>query len=134
MFGRKEAQQYRKEFWTAFGRFMTRNRNDFGMKMNWLNYKTGLRHVYLRSHADNKKARVSIELQHPDAGIRELFYEQFLEAQNLLHNLTGNEWTWQPEWHNEHGQEISRIFIEKEPLNLYEKSDWTDFFEFFEYT
>lgn len=132
MLSRAEAQALRTQFWTAFGRLMTRNISAFGPKTKWLNYRTGIKGLFFRVHADTKVARVSIDLQHSDSGIRELFYEQLLEVQNLLHSTTETTWEWIPEMYLETGQCISRVFVEKTGLNLYDQATWTDYFEFFE--
>ncbi len=60
-----------------------------GETTNWINYKTGIRHLYFRMQADNRQARIAIELNHPDAGIRELFWEQLRELKTLLHETLG---------------------------------------------
>lgn len=134
MFSRAEAQQLRKEFWTAFGRYMTRHTSAFGPKTKWLNYRTGIKDLYFRLHADNKLARVSIELQHSDAGIRELFYEQWEELKMMLEAdlREGEAWIWEPEHYLDSGQCISIIYITLPGINIYQKEDWGNIFRFFE--
>jgi hypothetical protein len=78
VYSKAEATQLRQAFWTTFGQYMAPVPSAEGVPTNWINYKTGLKHVYFRMQADNRLASIGIELTHPDAGIRELFFEQFL--------------------------------------------------------
>lgn len=77
MYKKDEASQLRQAFWTAFGQYMAPIPSVEGEKINWVNYKTGVKNVYFRMFADSKKARISIEITHSDICIQELFYEQF---------------------------------------------------------
>lgn len=132
MFDKEEGKAFRKKFWTGFGRFMGKHSSVRGRKQKWLNYRTGVKHLYFRMDADKRSARISIDIQHPDPGIRELFYEQWCEYQALLKNLTGLEWTWLPSYHHPPDQEIARIYVEKEGVNLYKEEDWPTIWAWFE--
>ena len=84
MYSKTEITQLRQAFWTTFGQYMQPVPSADGGPINWINYKTGLKHVYFRLQADNRHATIGIELTHPDAGLRELFFEQFREVRLLL--------------------------------------------------
>lgn len=134
MFSRKEAREWNKRFYTAFGVFMRKHtpQSDFYKKLKWLNYKTGVKNILFRIEATKKYGQVSIDMTHPDQGVREIFFEQFMEFRNALESYLSGEWIWEPEFELENGQQISRIYIRKEGLNLYREDDWGDFFRFFE--
>ena len=102
-----------------------------GDTTNWINYKTGLKHVYFRMQADNHRATIAIELAHPDAGIRELFFEQFMEVRTVLHETLGEKWTWQPDATDAQGVPFSRIYTELSPANLFNREDWPALISFF---
>ena len=102
-----------------------------GDTTNWINYKTGLKHVYFRMQADNRRASIGIELLHPDAGIRELFWEQFMEVRTVLHETLGEEWTWQPDTTDAQGVPFSRIYTELSSVNLFNRDDWPALISFF---
>ena len=85
MYSKAEATQLRQAFWTTFGQYMAPVPSAEGDTTNWINYKTGIKHLYFRMQADNRRAYVAIEMNHPDAGIRELFFEQFRELKTVLH-------------------------------------------------
>lgn len=132
MFSKAEARAWNEQFYTAFGVYMRKHQPmaDFGLK--WLNYQTGVKDVFFRVEADKNGGRVSIDLQHPDEGIRELFFEQFLEFRKMLEGYLETELIWDNEYILPNGRVISRIYVEKMGISLYKQDDWRDFFEFFE--
>ena len=131
MYTKEEASQLRQEFWTTFGQYLSPLRSAEGLKINWVNYKTGLKHVYFRMQADKKKAWIAIEIAHPDEGIQELFYEQFLELKTLLHSYLDEDWEWVLHTTDENGKTISRIFKEFFPVNVFNRNDWPELISFF---
>ena len=102
-----------------------------GGPVSWVNYKTGVKSVAFKLHADNRRASIAIELTQPDAGVRELFFEQFLALRNLLHETLGEDWTWEAEAVNEHGQPLARIYKELAPANVFNRDDWPALISFF---
>ena len=131
MYSKAEVNQLRQAFWTAFGQYMAPVPSAEGDTTNWINYKTGLKHVYFRMQADNHRATIAIELAHPDAGIRELFFEQFMEVRTVLHETLGEKWTWQPDATDAQGVPFSRIYTELSPVNLFNREDWPALISFF---
>lgn len=131
MYSKTEAAQLRQAFWTAFGQYMQPVPSAEGLPTSWVNYKTGLKHVYFRLHADTRHATVSIDITHPDAGLRELFFAQFEELRARLEETTGAAWTWAPDATDEYGKPISRIYQELAPVNLFSRDDWPRLISFF---
>ncbi|TGE10129.1 DUF4268 domain-containing protein [Hymenobacter fodinae] len=131
MYSKTEVTQLRQAFWTTFGQYMQPVPSAEGVPTNWINYKTGLKHVYFRMQADGRHATIGIELTHPDAGIRELFFEQFEALKLVLHETLGEQWTWEPAAEDANGQTISRIYQELRPANLFNRDDWPRLISFF---
>ncbi|RTQ49226.1 DUF4268 domain-containing protein [Hymenobacter gummosus] len=131
MYSKTEAAQLRQAFWTAFGQYMQPVPGAEGLPTNWVNYKTGLKHVYFRLHADNRRATVSIDITHPDAGLRELFFAQFEELRLMLEETSGDAWMWEAEATDEYGKPISRIYQELVPVNMFNRDDWPRLISFF---
>ena len=92
MFSKQDASQLHRNFWTSFGQYMRPVRGAGEQTVNWLNYKTGIRHLYFRMDANNKQAGISIEFRHPDPIARQQYFEQFLQLQQLFHEEMGEEW------------------------------------------
>ena len=131
MYSKAEVTQLRQAFWTAFGQYMAPVPSAEGDTTNWINYKTGVKNVYFRMRADQAHASIGIELTHPDAGIRELFWEQLLELKALLHETLGEEWTWEADATDAHSEPLSRIYTELAPANLFSRDDWPRLISFF---
>jgi len=131
MYSKAEATQLRQAFWTTFGQYMAPVPSFDGWPVSWINYKTGLKHVYFRMQADNRRASIAIELTHPDAGVRELFFEQFQELKTLLHETLGEPWRWELHATDVNGLPLSRIYTEMQPVNLFNRDDWPTLISFF---
>jgi len=132
MYGKEEALELRKLFWTSFGKYMGKHRSVHGNKVQWVNYKTRVKDIYFRLEADKRTARVFIDLQHRDPEIRDLIFEQFTQLKTVFHDQTETEWEWYPSYTNEYKTNVARIMIEIEGVNLYNKDTWNDIFPFFE--
>lgn len=99
--------------------------------MNWVNYKTGIKHVYFKMQADKRSASIAIEISHPDPGIQELFFEQFKEYRNILTGALGETWDWQLHTTDEYGKTTSRISKQIEGVSIFNKNDWPALISFF---
>ena len=131
LYTRQEAAQIKQAFWTAFGQYMAPVPPAGFEKVHWVNYKTGVKHVYFRLHAGNNHASVAIEITHPDAVSRALYYEQFVQWKNLLHNALEETWDWEPDAADETGKFISRISTTLEPVNIFNRQHWPALIGFF---
>lgn len=130
MFSREESSRIRQEFWTAFGKYMRPIPSAEGVKVNWVNYHTGIKDVYFRMEAGSKSAAASISIEHNDPGIRELYFEQFLEFQSMLHGIMEEEWEWQ--LHSaDSGRVTSRIYTELQGASVFNRDDWPALISFF---
>lgn len=131
MYSKEEASQLKQAFWTAFGQYIAPQLSAEGLRVNWVNYKTGIKHVYFRMHADKHTATIAIEITHPDPGIQELFFEQFLEYKNILISYQNEPWEWELHGKDEYGKTISRIFKQTNGVSIFSKSDWPELISFF---
>lgn len=132
MYAREEAKKLKEKFWTSFGQFMVLVPNEEGVKINWVNYKTGIKHLYFRMEAENKTARIAIEITHPDAGIRALMYEQLLAYKAVLLAELEEEWDWIELHEDNYGKEIACVgrFID-EKVSIFNQADWPTLISFF---
>jgi hypothetical protein len=131
MYSKAEASRLRQEFWTTFGQYMRPVPSAEGLPVSWINYKTGLKGVFFRLHADNRLARISIELTQADADVRALFFEQFEALQGLLHEVMEEEWTWEANATDANDLPLSRIYRELTPVNIFSRDSWPALISFF---
>jgi len=80
---------------------------------------------------DTKKATISIQLSHPDAGIRELVFNQFEEFRLMFRNTVNEEWDWLQDTTDEYGKTVSQIAITLEKVNIYNQQHWPELISFF---
>jgi hypothetical protein len=131
MYSKDEASQIRQSFWTTFGQYIAPQLSADGLKINWINYKTGIRNVFFKMNAENRSASISILINHTDTGIQELFYEQFLELKNVFNGYMDEEWTWAPLEYDRDGRLISRIYKEIKEVSIFNRNDWPQLISFF---
>lgn len=132
MFSKEEAKELTTLFWTSFGKYMQKHKPTFAKHVKWVNYKTGVKDIYFRLHADKKTASIAIELQHQDESIRKLYFEQFTELKTVF-TATAGEWIWEEEYFGFKGNEISRIYLDHDiKFNIFIKDTWGECFQFFE--
>lgn len=131
MYSKEQASKLRQTFWTAFGQYMTAIPSADGLKINWVNYRTGFKHISFRMDADKRVARIAIEITHPDPGIQALLFEQFQELKNIFHDQLEEEWHWQLHTKNDYEKVISRISTEIREVSIFKQEDWPKLISFF---
>ena len=131
MYTKDQASAIKQAFWTAYGQYMSLHLSAEGQKINWINYKTGVKHLNFKMQVDNRSATIAIEMSHPDAGIQELMFEQFKEFGNLLKGQLNEEWDWDLHVLNEHYKTVSRIYTSLPQVSIFNQGDWPALISFF---
>ena len=131
MYSKEQASKLKEAFWTTFGQYIAPHPSAEGIKVNWINYKTGIRHLHFKMQADHRSASVAIELSHPDPGIQELIFEQFQSFRNILASYLNEDWEWQLHTTDENYKIISRISKTLDGVSIFNEEDWPDMISFF---
>lgn len=121
MFSKQEAQQLKKEFWTAFGKSFPRK---------WLLYDTKIKDFSFKFSADNKKAEVSLDIEMKDEIFRNAYYEKIWSLEDLLKDEIG-DFAKDEHYVAENGKIFARYWVTKEGVSIFNKNTWSDIFEFF---
>lgn len=124
MYSRQEASQIRQTFWTRFGQYMRPLPGASGEPVNWLNYKTGIRHLYFRMDVSNTNAAIAIELKHPDPAEQDFYFGKLEQVRNLLEETVGEKWQWLPHQTDDDGAVVSRIMTTLPGVNIFNEADW----------
>ncbi|MET3113505.1 hypothetical protein AAKU52_001230 [Pedobacter sp. CG_S7] len=124
MYTKEEASALKQAFWTVFGQYMALSLSAEGEKINWINYKTGIKHLHFKMQADNHVATMTIEMSHPELGIQELMFEQFKAFQNLLKSNLNEDWEWELHTPDANYKIISKISICLTEVSIFKKADW----------
>ncbi|WP_461452159.1 DUF4268 domain-containing protein [Mucilaginibacter sp.] len=131
MYSKDEASNIKQAFWTAFGQYIAPQLSADGLKVNWVNYKTGIKHLYFKMDATNRSASIGIFITHPDQGIQELFFEQFAELKTMLYSILNEDWIWALKDVDEYGKTISCIYKQLDGVSIYNRNDWPQLISFF---
>jgi hypothetical protein len=131
MFSKNEASRLRQEFWTSFGQYMSPVPSADQEKINWINYKTGVKDLAFRMEAGNKSASIAIELSHNDPVLQQLYFEQLEKLKRLLTEFLGEDWDWKLLILNVSGKTVSRVEKKLQGVNIYRKEDWPALISFF---
>lgn len=94
-----------------------------GLTVNWINYKTSIRHIHFKMDADNTKAVIAIEISHPQEEQRLHLYNQFVSLKKLLTTITAFNWQWNEAVQTDH-KTISSISQQLDDVNILDQSDW----------
>ncbi len=124
MYSKKEASAIRQKFWTSFGRYMLPVKAAEGAPVNWINYKTGIPHIYIRMDAGKNGAVVAIELRHADEARRQYYFNTLQKLKAVLEQITGEEWDWEMQQKDEDGNRVSRVSRSINGLSVFNEADW----------
>jgi hypothetical protein len=124
LYSKEQASQIKQAFWTSFGQYMALETSAEGLRINWINYKTGVKHLYFKMQADQKNAKISIEMTNPDAGMQALLFEQFGAFKKILEAELNEIWDWELHGTDEYGKTISKIYTVLPGVNIFRKEDW----------
>ena len=123
MYSKEQASKLKTQFWTNFGQYMKPVPSALGLPVNWINYKTGIRHIHFKMDADNTKAVIAIEISHPQGEERLHYYNQFVSLKNLLTTTTTFKWQWNETLQADH-RIISSISLQLDDVNILDQADW----------
>jgi len=131
LYSKDEASQIRQAFWTAFGQYIAPQLSADGLRINWINYKTGIKYLNFKMQTGNRQAYIAIEISHPDAGMQELMFEQFKELKTVFDANVNEEWDWELHTRDENNKLVSRIIKTLPSASIFNRNDWPNLISFF---
>nr|WP_294872024.1 DUF4268 domain-containing protein [uncultured Pedobacter sp.] len=131
MYSKDQATQIKQAFWTAYGQYMALQPSAEGLRINWINYKTGIKYLAFKMQVDKKSAWIGIEISNPDLTIQQLLFEQFEEYKKLLTGVLGEEWQWELHSTDEYGKTVCKIYTVLPGVSIFNKEDWPKLISFF---
>jgi hypothetical protein len=130
MYSAAESSKIRQDFWTVFGQYMKPVPSAQGYRINWQNYKTGVKDVYFRMKTERDFISIGIEICNKDDELQQLYFEQFVEFRKLLEAELEEPWDWQLHQFDDLGKVVSRIQKVKIGLNVFDQNDWPEIISF----
>lgn len=130
MYSKEEASRIRKKFWVSLGHYMKLQESTCNVKVNWINYKTGIKGIEFKTDVTNKFARIAIEMKDPDIEIQALMFEQFEELKPMFHAQVGEDWIWFDEYFDEFGKQMAMIELKLDKVSVFRETDWPEIIRF----
>lgn len=126
MYNPQEASQIRQQFWTALGQYLAPIPSATGGKVNWINYKTGVKAIRFKMDVIHKQAFAGIEIKAP-ADTRTDLYRIFL----LFKQDFPQNYIWSASTEDTEGRSVSQIFKSLEGYTPLNKAHWPELIAFF---
>ena len=126
MYNPQEASQIRQQFWTTLGQYLAPIPSATGLKVNWINYKTGVKAIRFKMDVLQKHAFAGVEIS-GTAEIRSDLYRMFL----LFKQDFPEDYTWLKATENADGRSVSRIYKSLDGFTPLNKTHWPELIAFF---
>ena len=130
MLSKEELKEKNSDFWNEFRKEMNKQSSVSGRQVNWINYPTDVKDIYIRMEVDAKGARLCFDVQPKSDDIRSILWEQMTELKAVMEDVMGTEANWNEESHFWNGRLISRIKWEDNELNYFNDEDIPKIIEF----
>lgn len=130
MLNREELKAKNTEFWSDFRKYMNKVRSSNGRRMNWMNYPSDVKNIYIRLQADAKGTRLCMDIQPKNEGVREIIWEQMTELKKVMESSMKYETSWIEKLTSDDGRTFSRIMWETNEFNYFNEEDQLKIFEF----
>ncbi|GIM55097.1 DUF4268 domain-containing protein [Capnocytophaga cynodegmi] len=121
MYSKAEAKKLREEFWTSFGKSFPRK---------WVLYDTKIKDFSFKFYFDTKKAIVSLDIEDNILSNRILYYEKLVSLKSILLEEYLPDAIFEDCYVLDNDKEISRIYVQKENVNIHNKNTWRETMEF----
>ena len=124
MFSKEEAKILREEFWDQFKSMSATRRARKRLPGNWMLAQTGIKALNLRFHVDREVAQVGIDLETRNMDKRIELYEKLESLKKLLEEAMESPLNWELEYIRENGKSVSRIYLQMEGVDIYNRDTW----------
>ncbi|GIJ95799.1 hypothetical protein CAPN001_03680 [Capnocytophaga stomatis] len=121
MYSKAEAKKLREDFWISFGKSFPRK---------WVLYNTKIKDFSFKFYFDTKKAIVSLDIEDNILSNRILYYEKLISLKNILLEEYLPDAIFEDCYFLDNKKEISRIYVQKENVNIHNKDTWRETMEF----
>ncbi|MDO4782406.1 MAG: DUF4268 domain-containing protein [Capnocytophaga felis] len=121
MYSKAEAKKLREDFWISFGKSFPRK---------WVLYNTKIKDFSFKFYFDTKKAIVSLDIEDNILSNRILYYEKLISLKNILLEEYLPDAIFEDCYFLDNKKEISRVYVQKENVNIHNKDTWRETMEF----
>lgn len=122
MYSKTEAQAIKKDFWIQFGQTFPRK---------WILHNTKIKDVSFKFEIEPRKVAVGFFIECKSDELRKIYYEKIVSLKTILEEDYLPEVLFDQHFTLENGKIISKIWVEKEGIKLYNKNQWDEIYMFF---
>ena len=130
MYSKAEASFITQKFWTSFGIYMSPVPSATFEKVNWVNYKTGIKGISFKMDAGKDSAEVMVEIFLKDTMLQHQYFEIFNNFVAELKKIDVNNWVFQKDYFQENKGFVSLIAAELKNVNVFKEDDWPTMISF----
>lgn len=130
MFSKEEAKKLREDFWDSFNQISASRRARKKLPGNWMLTQTGIKALNLKFHVDREVAQVGIDLETRNMDKRIELYEKLEALKKLLEEAMGSSMNWELDYIRENGKSVSRIYLQSDGVNIYNRDTWAKTHQF----
>ena len=130
MYTKAEASAIKQKFWTSFGKYMLPVPSASGEKVNWVNYKTGIKGIFFKMDASKDTAYVSIEISLTNIELQQQYFQSFRNLTKQFEKAVGAEWHMKEDFITDDYKQVSTIYIQLQSVNIFKESDWPSIIAF----
>ena len=130
MYSKDELKKLKIEFWESFAAYCEVQPYLRRRRKMWTLYNTKVKGVELKFDANRKGAYVILEVNHRQEEERLEMYERLTWYKETLEKDFPDGLIWDCCFVRETGNEVARIYVAKERLDLHRREHWGDFFSF----
>lgn len=127
---REEASRVKTEFWKKYGQFMAPVPSaDWEQpKVNWINYKTGIKSIHFKMNADKRTASIGIYIISDEDTQLEIYtlMDKFLQKESDF-----EDWEWEIQEHDNIFGTVTKFWIEIDDVNIFMPEKWPKLISFF---
>ena len=124
MYSKAEASFLTQKFWTSFGTYMSPVPSASLEKVNWINYKTGIKGIIFKLNADKTSATVTVEIFLKDTMLQHQYFHTFINFASAFKHIAGKNWLFNNDSYLENKGEVSTIMVELKNVNIFMEKDW----------
>ena len=132
MLTREQRKEKNTAFWDQLRIRMRRHRSSNGKAINWINYPSDVKDIYIRMEVGPNDVKLCLDVQPKDDGIRSILWEQLTELRKVLFLEMQEEAQWIEESHQISGRMVSRLCWERNDLNYLNDEDLPEIYRWLE--
>lgn len=126
MYSKEEAKELRLRFWESFRIYSATRRTRKKLPANWILTHTGVKALNLRFHVDRKVVQVGIDLETRNMDKRLELFEKLESVRKILEKTMKGLMIWEVDYVRENGKSVSRIYVQREGVDIYDQSTWPE--------